>query len=202
MSRLIQSHRPIGGESRGVKSISSGRACSRPVFTERSPQLLDDLHLCQCGIQGIARRPAMCAIVNSGSIVTSVRCFGRWNVFSVSDRGAQVRPMDNPDELLCTAHRVIEGLLAMALSARYLSELQQVDQLLTHDVFDALCHRGIPMPRVSELVWPAVEALEHRASSLGMSWRPTLCQGDWLISSPREATGGAGADSRTSAGNT
>jgi hypothetical protein len=156
--------------------------------------------ICSSVAQGIARRPAMCAIVNSGSIVTSVRCFGRWNVFSVSERGAQVRPMDNPDELLCTAHRVIEGLLAMALSARYLSELQQVDQLLTHDVFDALCHRGIPMPRVSELVWPAVEALEHQASSLGMSWRPALCQGDWLMLSPREATGGASAASTTSGG--
>ena len=113
-------------------------------------------------------------------------------------RGAQVRPIDNPDELLCTAQRVIKGLLAMALSARYLSELQQIDRLLTHDVFDALCHRGIPMSRVSELVWPAVEALEHQASLLGMSWRPTLCQGDWLMPNPREATGGAIANAATS----
>ncbi len=102
-----------------------------------------------------------------------------------------MRPIDNSDELLCTAHRVINGLLAMALSARYLSELQQVDQLLTHDVFDALCHRGIPMPRVSELVWPAVQALEHQASLLGVSWRPALCQGDWLMPNPREAAGDA-----------
>ncbi len=42
------------------------------------------------------------------------------------------------------------------------SELQQIDQLLTHDVFDALCDRGMPMPRVSEFVWPAVEALDHQ----------------------------------------
>jgi hypothetical protein len=140
----------------------------------------------------------MCAIVNSRSIVPSVRFLDCWNAFSVSERGAQVRPIDNPDELLCTAHRVIKGLLAMALSARYLSELQQVDQLLTHDVFDALCHRGIPMPRVSELVWPAVEALEYQASLLGMSWRPALCHGDWLMTNPREATGGAIAASATS----
>ncbi len=109
-----------------------------------------------------------------------------------------MRPIDNPDELLCTAHRVINGLLAMALSARYLSELQQVDHLLTHDVFDALCHRGIPMSRVSELVWPAVEALEYQASVLGMPWRPALCQGDWLMPNPREATGDALAVSATS----
>ncbi len=42
------------------------------------------------------------------------------------------------------------------------SELQQIDQLLTHDVFDALCDRGMPMPRVWEFVWPAVEALDHQ----------------------------------------
>ena len=46
-----------------------------------------------------------------------------------------MRSIDNPDELLCTARRVIKGLLAMASSARYLSELQQIDRLLTHDVF-------------------------------------------------------------------
>jgi hypothetical protein len=109
-----------------------------------------------------------------------------------------VRPIDNPDELLCTTHRVIKGLLAMALSARYLSELQQIDRLLTHDVFDALCHCGIPMSRVSELVWPAVEALEHQACLLGMSWRPSLCQGDWLMPNPREATGDARAVSAAS----
>jgi hypothetical protein len=108
-----------------------------------------------------------------------------------------VRSIDNPDELLCTARRVIKGLLAMASSARYLSELQQIDRLLTHDVFDALCHRGIPMSRVSELVWPAVEALEHQASLLGMSWRPALCQGDWLMPNPREAPGAASTDSAT-----
>jgi hypothetical protein len=132
-----------------------------------------------------AHRPQMCAIVNSRSIVPSVRFLDR---FRVSERGAQVRPIDNSDELLCTANRVINGLLAMALSARYLSELEQVDQLLTHDVFDALCDRGIPMSRVSELVWPAVEALEYQAAVLGMSWRPALCQGDWLMPHPREAT--------------
>jgi hypothetical protein len=108
-----------------------------------------------------------------------------------------VGPIDHTDELLCTAQRVINGLLAMALSARYLSELQQVDQLLTHDVFDALCHRGIPTLRVSELVWPAVEALEQQASLLGMSWRPALCNGDWLMPNPPEATGGAIAASAT-----
>jgi hypothetical protein len=139
----------------------------------------------------IARRPGLCAIVNSRSIVPPVRFLDRWNAFSVSERGAKVRPIDNPDELLCTAQRAIKGLLAMALSARYLSELQQVDQLLTNDVFEPLCDRGIPMLRVSELVWPAVEALEHQASLLGMSWRPSLCQGDWLMPNPREATGGA-----------
>jgi hypothetical protein len=135
--------------------------------------------------------------VNSRSIVPSVRFLDRWNAFSVSERGAQVRPIDNPDELLCTARRVIKGLLAMALSARYLSELQQVDHLLTHDVFEPLCDRGIPMPRVSELVRPAVEALEHQASLLGMSWRPALCHGDWLMPNPREATGGVIAASAT-----
>ncbi len=117
----------------------------------------------------------------------------------MSVKGCPGAPIDNPDELLCTAHRVINGLLAMALSARYLSELQQVDQMLTYDVFDAVCHRGIPMPRVSELVWPAVEALEHQASLLGMSWRPALCQGDWLMPNPREATGDALTVSATSA---
>jgi hypothetical protein len=54
------------------------------------------------------------------------------------------------------------------------------------------------MSRVSELVWPAVEALEHRASLLGMSWRPALCQGDWLTPNPREETGDAITNSVTS----
>ncbi len=68
----------------------------------------------------VARRPALCAIVNSRWIVPSVRFLDRWNAVSVSEGDAQVRPIDNPDELLCTAHRVIKGLVTMALSARCL----------------------------------------------------------------------------------
>jgi hypothetical protein len=85
----------------------------------------------------------------------------------------------------------MRSLFVMALSARYLSELQEIDRLLTNDVFDALCDRGVPMERVSELVWPAVRALEQQASLLGWSWRPALCQGDWLAPKPHQATGDA-----------
>jgi hypothetical protein len=91
-----------------------------------------------------------------------------------------MRPIENPDELLSTARRAVGNLLNTALSAQYLSELERIDQLLTRDVFDALCSQGVPMPLVSELVWPAVAALEQQACVLETSWRPALCQGDWL----------------------
>lgn len=89
-----------------------------------------------------------------------------------------MRPLDSSHDLLKAAQPAITGLLVAALAARSLCELKQIDGWLTRDVFDALCGRGIPMPHVSEFVWPAVAALEQRAVLLGASWRPTLCQGD------------------------
>jgi hypothetical protein len=109
-------------------------------------------------IHGVARQP--------------VRSSAPW-------KGAHLKVLDDPRALLSMAERAIRDLALRAASARVLRELQQIDQLVTRDLFHALCDRGIPLPLVSELVWPAVAALERQASLLAMAWRPALSHGDW-----------------------
>lgn len=81
---------------------------------------------------------------------------------------------DDPQAPLTPVRHSIEALSVLARSARGLPELQRIDHLLTHAIFDSLCHRGVPLTHVSDLVWPAVTALAEQATTLDLAWKPTL----------------------------
>lgn len=81
---------------------------------------------------------------------------------------------DDPQAPLTPVRHSIETLSVLARSARGLPELQRIDHLLTHAIFDSLCNRGVPLTLVSDLVWPAVAALAQQATTLEIAWKPTL----------------------------
>jgi hypothetical protein len=81
---------------------------------------------------------------------------------------------DDPQAPLIPVRHSIEALSVLARSARGLPELQRIDSLLTHAIFDSLCNRGVPQTLVSDLVWPAVAALAEQATTLEIPWKPTL----------------------------
>jgi hypothetical protein len=81
---------------------------------------------------------------------------------------------DDSQAPLSHVRHSIDALSVLARSARGLPELQRIDQLLTHDIFDSLCNRGVPLPLVSDLVWPVVTALTQQATTLEIAWKPAL----------------------------
>jgi hypothetical protein len=93
---------------------------------------------------------------------------------------------DDSQAMLGPAQRAVVGLSVRASSARSLAELREIDYLVTCAIFEPLCNRDLPMPLVSELVWPAVAALGQQASMLQIAWKPTLSRGDWGESVPSE----------------
>ena len=97
---------------------------------------------------------------------------------------------DDSQGMLGSAQGAIDRLTVMARSARTLAELRAIDRLVTHDVFESLCNRDVPMPLVSALAWPVIAALGQQASLLQLAWKPTLSRGDWDGASPESTSFG------------
>ena len=154
----------------------------------RSPWVVEGHDTQRAATTSVRYGTPACAIVNSRSTGPRTKVGGRWRTSSVGKGPLRCDRSKTPMNYCARRGARLGTSLNTARSAQHLSELERIDQLLTRDVFDALCSQGIPMPLVSELVWPAVAALEQQASALETSWRPALCQGDWLMPDPRQAS--------------